>query len=89
MHEKSGAFSAGTPTLGLGYSDKAAGVFDQCGIGDDVADLRQLDAAALARVMILSVARRTGTRDKLALLVPGLRARAETQMDAIAAQIGV
>jgi polysaccharide pyruvyl transferase WcaK-like protein len=88
MHATIGAFSSGTPTLGLGYSDKAAGVFDQCGIGDDVADLRQLGAAALAQVAVLSVAIRAETRAKLAGLVAGLRQRAEAQMDAIAAQIG-
>lgn len=88
MHATIGAFSSGTPTLGLGYSDKAAGVFDQCGIGDDVADLRQMDAATLARAMVISVGKRDETRQKLAGLTASLRARAETQMDAIAAQIG-
>jgi hypothetical protein len=44
MHATIGAFSSGVPTLGLGYSDKAQGVFAECGIGDEVADLRRLDA---------------------------------------------
>lgn len=88
MHATIGAFSSGTPTLGLGYSDKAAGVFDQCGIGSDVADLRQLDADTLAREAVASVAKRQETRERLASLVAGLRQRAETQMDAIASQIG-
>jgi polysaccharide pyruvyl transferase WcaK-like protein len=87
MHATIGAFSSGTPTLGLGYSDKAAGVFDQCGIGDHVADLRLMDAAALARAVVISVGNREETRVKLAGLVAGLRQRAEAQMDAIAAQI--
>lgn len=88
MHATIGAFSSGTPTLGLGYSDKAAGVFAQCGIGTHVADLRQLDAAALGRAVAASVARRDEMRAELAGVVPGLLARAEAQMDAIAAQIG-
>ena len=88
MHATIGAFSSGTPTLGLGYSDKTAGVFDQCGIGDHVADLRLLDTAALARVVLISVAHRNETRVRLDGLVAGLRQRAEAQMDAIAAQIG-
>jgi colanic acid/amylovoran biosynthesis protein len=87
MHATIGAFSSGTPTLGFGYSDKAAGVFQQCGIGGHVADLRQLDAAALALAVTQSLARREATRQDLALRLPGLLARAEAQMDAIVAQI--
>ena len=40
MHATIGAFSSGVPTLGLGYTDKAQGVFTECGIGDEVVDLR-------------------------------------------------
>ncbi|NBZ89178.1 polysaccharide pyruvyl transferase family protein [Stagnihabitans tardus] len=88
MHATIGAFSSGTPTLGLGYSDKAEGVFAQCGIGDHVADLRQLNAQALARSVRASLAKVEATRADLAQRLPGLLARAEAQMDAIVAQIG-
>lgn len=88
MHATIGAFSAGTPTLGLGYSDKAAGVFAQCGIGTHVADLRQMDAAQIGAAVAASVADRAAMRAELALLRPGILARAEAQMDAIVAQIG-
>ncbi len=88
MHATIGAFSSGTPTLGLGYSDKAAGVFDQCGIGEHVADLREMDALRLGEAVLTSVRQREATRVRLAGLVAGLKARAEAQMDAIAAQIG-
>jgi len=88
MHATIGAFSSGTPTLGLGYSDKTAGVFDQCGIGQDVADLRRMDAARLTQAMLASLNARDATRARLAGLVATLRQRAEAQMDAIAAQIG-
>jgi polysaccharide pyruvyl transferase WcaK-like protein len=88
MHATIGAFSSGTPTLGLGYSDKAAGVFTQCGIGEHVADLRQLDTEQLAALVRLSFASRAVTRIALAARVPDLLARAEDQMDAIVAQIG-
>lgn len=87
MHATIGAFSAGTPTLGLGYSDKAAGVFAQCGIGAHVADLRVLDAAGIAAAVAASVARRQAMRDDLRALLPGILSRAEAQMDAIVAQI--
>lgn len=88
MHATIGAFSSGTPTLGLGYSDKAAGVFAQCGIGDHVADLRRLDAGGLAQAVRASLIRRDATRRDLAERLPGLLDRAEAQMDTIVRQIG-
>jgi len=89
MHATIGAFSSGTPTLGLGYSDKAAGVFAQCGIGEHVADLRQLDADALAAAVRMSLAAREATARDLAERLPSLLERAEAQMDLIVRQIGV
>jgi polysaccharide pyruvyl transferase WcaK-like protein len=88
MHATIGAFSSGTPTLGLGYSDKAAGVFAQCGTGDHVADLRLMDAPALAGAVLRSLNARDATRRDLCDRLPALLARAEAQMDAIVAQIG-
>lgn len=87
MHATIGAFSAGTPTLGLGYSDKAAGVFSQCGIGEHVADLRRLDGAALGQVVATSLMQRDAMQLELDKLLPQLRARAEAQMDVIVQQI--
>lgn len=87
MHATIGAFSAGTPTLGLGYSDKAAGVFTQCGIGNHVADLRTLDAAAIGQAVTTSLAQRVALKSELDALLPHLSARAEAQMDAIVQQI--
>lgn len=88
MHATIGAFSSGTPTLAFGYSDKAAGVFQRCGLGPHVADLRRLDAPALARAVADSLSRREAMRAELAERLPALLAEAEAQMDAIAAQIG-
>lgn len=88
MHATIGAFSSGTPTLGLGYSDKAAGVFAQCGIGAHVADLRRMDTDALTQAVEVSLAAREEMRVVLSGLLPGLRRRAEAQMDEIVRQIG-
>ncbi|THD82310.1 polysaccharide pyruvyl transferase family protein [Aliigemmobacter aestuarii] len=88
MHATIGAFSSGTPTLAFGYSNKAAGVFHRCGLGDHVADLRRLDAQALAQAVAVSLSARDAIRADLARRLPALRAEAEAQMDAIAAQIG-
>jgi polysaccharide pyruvyl transferase WcaK-like protein len=86
MHATIGAFSSGVPTLGLGYSDKQAGVFAACGIGTDALDLRRNDTATLATRATESVHARHSTRAALGVILPGLRARAETQMDDIVAQ---
>lgn len=87
MHATIGAFSSGTPTLGLGYSDKTAGVFEQCGIGRHVADLRTMDLAALDEAVTRSLARRDQMRLDLEASLPDLLAQAEVQMDEIVRQI--
>jgi polysaccharide pyruvyl transferase WcaK-like protein len=89
MHATIGAFSSGVPTLGLGYTDKAQGVFDQCGIGADVADLRRLDGRALAERAVASFAARATGRPKLTARLEGIRARAGREMDDIARQVGL
>jgi polysaccharide pyruvyl transferase WcaK-like protein len=87
MHATIGAFSSGVPTLGLGYSDKAAGVFTECGIGDEVADLRHLDARALGSRALASFRDREDGRADLAARVGALKTRAEREMDDIARQV--
>lgn len=89
MHATIGAFSSGVPTLGLGYSDKAQGVFEECGIGEEVADLRRLDARAVAGRALASYRGRAAARGDLARRVAGLRDRAAREMDLIAAQAGL
>ncbi len=88
MHATIGAFSSGVPTLGLGYSDKTRGVFEECGIGSEVADLRRLDATHLAERAVASYLSRMPMRADLAKRVAGLRARASSEMDQIVRQIG-
>ena len=65
-------FSSGTPTLGLGYTDKAEGVFTECGIAGDVADLRKLDARALSGRAVASYTARQDRAADLAARVAGL-----------------
>lgn len=88
MHATIGAFSSGTPTLGLGYSDKAAGVFAQCGLAAHVADLRVMDSVALAERARKSYVQRHLMAETLSQTLPGLMALAEAQMDQIVRQIG-
>lgn len=89
MHATIGAFSSGVPTLGLGYTDKVQGVFDECGIGNEVADLRLLDAPSLAARGVESFLARSVNQPHLASRLAGIRQRAEREMDAIALQVGL
>jgi len=88
MHATIGAFSSGVPTLGLGYTDKAQGVFDECGIGDDVADLRRLDPRALGARAAASYLSSKRSRSDLRSRLDGIRTRANREMDMIAQQVG-
>ena len=89
MHATIAGFSSGVPTLGLGYSDKAAGVFTECGLEQDVADLRRFDAVDLADVVRSSLDRREQTSANLRAKVPALIDRASIQMDQIVDAIRV
>lgn len=87
MHATIAGFSSGVPTLGLGYSHKAGGVFSECGIGADVADLRDLDADGVGAKVTESITNRAQMKASLAELLPGIKARASDQMDALASII--
>ena len=87
MHATIAGFSTGVPTLGLGYSDKAQGVFEECGFGKHVADLRTHDPRDVAARVSASLAQRAATAAELARGLPLVKARAEAQMDAIAATV--
>lgn len=89
MHATIGAFSSGVPTLGLGYTDKAQGVFDECGIGKDVADLRKLDARGLADRAVASFSAREADRAGLNSRLDGILTRAGREMHDIARQCGI
>ncbi len=85
MHATIAALSSAVPVLGLAYSDKIEGVFEACGLTGAVADLRALTAAEVAEVAADSIALRAGAARRLAAGAPALAARAEAQMDTIAA----
>jgi polysaccharide pyruvyl transferase WcaK-like protein len=89
MHATIGAFSSGVPTLGLGYTDKAQGVFAECGIGDEVVDLRRADARQIAERAEVSFASRGALKDDLTSRIEGIKARANREMNVIARQAGL
>lgn len=89
MHATIGAFSSGVPTLGLGYTDKTYGVFAECGIGDEVIDLRTAEPRAIASRAVASFSNRTWLRKELSTRLHGVKDRAQREMDAVARQAGV
>jgi polysaccharide pyruvyl transferase WcaK-like protein len=89
MHATIGAFSSGVPTLGLGYTDKTYGVFAECGIGDEVIDLRNAEPRAIASRAVASFSNRKWLRKELSARLGGVKDRAQREMDAVARQAGV
>jgi polysaccharide pyruvyl transferase WcaK-like protein len=83
MHSCIAALSSGVPAAGLAYSKKTLGVFESCGQGDAVPDLRsEADGAVVDRVAEL-FRERERRRTALAAARPGVVAAAQAQMEAI------
>jgi polysaccharide pyruvyl transferase WcaK-like protein len=87
MHSTIGGLSSGIPTAAISYSPKTLGVFESCGLGDQVFDPTALDTDELVGATHNSWRMRDANRLRA---VEGSRAacrQAEEQMDAIALQI--
>ena len=65
MHSTIAGLSSGVPTSTLAYSGKAQGVFESCGQGDCVADMRTLDAGAAVGIVFTSWKERQRVREEL------------------------
>lgn len=88
MHATIGALSSGVPALALAYSGKMHGVFESCGQGHSVADLRNLATEdAVLDAMFASLADADLNRERLAAMLPATLAQARHQFDCIARQI--
>ena len=87
MHSTIAAISQGIPSCALAYSLKTQGVFDSCGVGDAVVDLRQLSTEAAAEKVLWTWNQRTNFADILASNTPKVVARSELQMDEIVATL--
>ncbi len=88
MHATIAGLSSGVPTTALAYSMKTQGVFETCSQGERVADLRRLDASELIARVFRDFSQRDAQRESLHRNLPGLRRRAEEQMDDIAQLLG-
>jgi colanic acid/amylovoran biosynthesis protein len=84
MHATIAALSSGVPALALAYSGKMHGVFESCGQGHSVADLRVLSSeATVVDVMFASLGDAASNRMLLADMLPSTLSVARRQMDSI------
>jgi polysaccharide pyruvyl transferase WcaK-like protein len=81
MHSTIAALSTGTPACALAYSLKTRGVFETCGVGEAVAELRCLSTdAALERVM-RTWQNRASLAHTIATELPKVLARSREQLN--------
>jgi polysaccharide pyruvyl transferase WcaK-like protein len=81
MHATIAALSSGVPTATLPYSDKALGVFESCGVEDQVIDPRKLDTPAVIERLVESFESRERTKELLSTTIGVVKARATEQLE--------
>ncbi|MDB4278688.1 polysaccharide pyruvyl transferase family protein [Deltaproteobacteria bacterium] len=80
MHSTIAALSSGVPTAAIAYSDKTLGVFESCGVENEVIDPRELETEVVAGRLIESYEIRDQTRQFLSTTIGGVKARAAEQL---------
>lgn len=83
MHSTIAALSSGVPTAAMAYSDKTLGVFETCGQGDHVADLRRMTTSEVLDRLWWSWGQRTIEREQLESELSNVRRDSEAQLDEI------
>jgi polysaccharide pyruvyl transferase WcaK-like protein len=79
MHSTIAALSSGVPTAAIAYSGKTFGIFESCGVENQVIDPRQLDTQAVVERLIESFENRAQTKHVLSTTIDGVKARAAEQ----------
>jgi colanic acid/amylovoran biosynthesis protein len=88
MHATIAALSSGVPALALAYSGKMHGVFESCGQGHSVVDLRsEATESAVLDAMFASLVEADSNRLRLASRLPQTLTQARQQFDCIARHI--
>jgi len=80
MHSTIAALSSGLPTAAIAYSDKTLGVFESCGVEDQVIDPRKLETQTVVERLVESFEKRAQTRQVLSTSIDGVKARAAEQL---------
>ena len=88
MHACIGALSSGVPAAGVAYSPKTRGVFETCGQGERVADLRRGTAAELVELLWRAWEERAQAAAVLAERLPEVRRTCAEQMELTLAASG-
>jgi polysaccharide pyruvyl transferase WcaK-like protein len=79
MHSTIAALSSTVPTAAIAYSDKTLGVFETCGLGDQVIDPRKLETAEVVERLTHSFDSRGALREVLKQAIPDVRSQAQEQ----------
>ena len=79
MHSTIAGLSSGVPTAAIAYSDKTRGVFESCGVGDQVIDPRRLQTEEVAERLMEAFECRVETQQVLSTTIEGVKARAALQ----------
>lgn len=87
MHATIAALSTATPVSNMAYSRKAAGVFDCCGVGAHVHDLRKCTTEQMVERLVADYQYRHQQGALLRSQLPFVKRRWAYQMDAIAAAV--
>ncbi len=88
MHATIAGLSTGVPTAAVAYSPKTVGVFESVAQGEHVADPRTLDTEPMIDALWRSFESRADARASLAQHLPGVKAKAEAQLDEIVTLAG-
>lgn len=87
MHATIAALSTATPVSNMAYSRKAAGVFDCCGVGAHVHDMRHCTSEQMVERLLADYGYRHQQGALLRSQLPFVKRRWAYQMDAIAAAV--
>lgn len=87
MHSTIAALSSGVAACALAYSLKTKGVFDSCGVGEAVVDLRRISADAAAERALSTWENRSFLRDAIANARPQVRELCRRQLDDVVSTV--
>ena len=87
MHSTIASLSSGVPTATISYSDKAIGVFETCGQGNEVFDPRVLESTDIVEGVFDSFRRREEIQLDLGSRIVCVKEQAALQMNEIAAMV--
>lgn len=80
MHSTIAALSSGVPAIAIAYSDKTAGVFETCGLADQIVDARRSEAEQALSKLLDSLECRDENRSRLLAQLPEVIEQQQQQL---------